>query len=146
MKTAYALFTALLMLLAASAAHAQARPVLIEDAWVRVLQGTATAYFHILNNSEAPDRLLGVSTSVAGKAELVRTRALGGKYTYQPIDSLEIGGFEDPRLIPGGIHVRLTGLRRDLAVGETVPLNLRFERSGNIEVAARVTNQALGNR
>jgi copper(I)-binding protein len=145
MRTALALATALLCLLAPSA-FAQSKPVVIENAWVRNYEGVVTVYFQILNNGEQPDRLLDVSTPVADKATLTRTRIRSGKYTYQPIESLEIGGFDDPRLRPGGIHVRLTGLKRDLAVGETVPLSLRFERSGTIEVAAKVSNQLLGNR
>ncbi len=145
MRTALSLLVALLCL-AAPPAFAQSKGIVIEDAWVRNYLGVVTVYFHILNNGEQLDRLLEVSTPVADKATLTRTRIRSGKYTYQPIDSLEVGGFDDPRLRPGGIHVRLTGVKRDLAVGEAVPLTLRFERSGTIEVTARVSNQLLGNR
>ena len=130
----------------AAPAHAQSKPVVVEDAWVRVYNGTVSAFFQILNNSEEPDRLLSVTTPVADKAQLLRTRATGSRYTYQPLESLDVGGFEAPRLRPGGIHVRLTGLTRELRVGDAVPLTLRFARSGTVEVTAHVSNQLLGNR
>ncbi|MCA0200054.1 MAG: copper chaperone PCu(A)C [Proteobacteria bacterium] len=137
---------AALLLSAPAPAFAQSKPVVIENAWVRIYEGTTSVYFHILNNAEEPDRLLDVSTLLADKAELIRTRIRSGKYTYLPVKGLEITGYNDERLRPGGIFVRLTGLKRDLHVGDTVPLTLRFERSGHIEVNARVGNQLLGNR
>ena len=139
-------FATVVFLVSCTAAHAQTKPVVIENAWVRLYEGTVSAYFQILNNSEEPDRLLAVSTPVADKAQLMRTRIRSGKYTYQAIDSLEIASFADPRLRPGGNFVRLTDVKRDLHVGETVPLTLKFERSGTIEVSARISNQLLGNR
>jgi periplasmic copper chaperone A len=145
MKTAASLLIAVVGLLA-SPAVAQSKPIVVENAWVRTHDGVVTVYFHILNNGDQPDRLLAVSTPVADKATLTRTRIRSGKYSYQAIDSLEVGGFDDPRLRPGGIHVRLTGLKRNLAVGESVPLSLRFERAGTVDVAAKVSNQLLGNR
>lgn len=133
-------------LLAAPSAIAQERSVVVEDAWVRVFEGTVTAYFHVINNSSEPDRLLQVSTPLADRAELLRTVLRNRKYTYPPLGPLEIKGFDDERLRPGGNHVRLTGVKHPLAVGESVPLTLRFARSGTIEVNARVSNQLLGNR
>lgn len=143
MRLLIATFAALLL---SSPALAQARPVVVEDAWVRVYEGDVTVYFHILNNGEEADRLVGVSTPVAGTAQLTRTRIRSGKFSYLPLAALEIGEFEDLRLRPGGTHVRLRELKRDLHVGDTIPLILRFERSGTIEVTARVGNQLLGNR
>ncbi len=141
-----ALVIVLSALLISTGVCAQSKPVVIENAWVRLYGDSVTAYFTILNNAEQPDKLLSVSSSAADKVELVRTRVRSGKYTYQPLAAIEIGGFDDERLRPGGLHVRLSGVRERLAVGSTVPLTLRFERSGTIEVTARVSNQLLGNR
>ncbi|MGE4061736.1 MAG: copper chaperone PCu(A)C [Rhodospirillaceae bacterium] len=134
------------LVVSAAPALAQAKPVVIENAWIRLHEGMVSAYFHILNNSEEPDRLLAVSTPRAEKAELLRTRIRSGKYVYQPVTDLEITGYDDERLRPGGLFVRLSGVKDRLAVGDIVPLTLRFERSGTIEVTARVSNQLLGNR
>ena len=127
-------------------AFSQSKTVTVEDAWVRVYEGTVTAYFLVRNDGTESDRLLGVSTPVADRAELLRTRVRSGKFDYQALTNLEVRGFEELRLRPGGVFVRLTGVNRNLAVGETVPLMLRFQRSGSLEVTARVSNQLLGNR
>lgn len=137
---------AAIVLLASAGAFAQSKAVTVDDAWVRVYEGAVTAYFHIVNNAKEPERLISVSTPVAGRAQLTSTRVLSGKFSFLPLAALEIDGFEEARLRPGATHVRLTDLTRELRVGDVVPLTLRFERSGNIEVTARVSNQLLGNR
>lgn len=144
MKAAFTVITLIFGLV--SPAAAQSKPVLIEKPWVRIFNGETSAYFTILNNSEEPDRLLGVSSPVASSAELYRTRIRAGKFTYLPLGGLAITGYDDERLHPGGNFIRLTGLKRELHVGQPVPLILHFERSGSIEVMARVGNQLLGNR
>ncbi|MCC6915100.1 MAG: copper chaperone PCu(A)C [Rhodospirillaceae bacterium] len=137
------LFVALVF---ATPAYAQSKSVVVEEAWVRIYEGATSAYFHIINKGEETDRLLEVSTPLADKAEVVSTRVRSGKFTYLPLKNLEIAGGGDERFRPGGVFVRLTGVKRALHVGDAVPLTLRFERSGHIEVSARVGNQLLGNR
>jgi len=141
-------FVVLIMLGVTPAAAQSLRPVTVENAWVRLLDGgqSVSVFFEIKNHVEQSDRLIEVGTPLADRARLYSTRRSSGRMTYLPIDNLDIGGFAEVRLRPGGYHVRLEGLRRPLRVGDTVPLTLRFSRSGHIEVSARVSNQLLGNR
>ena len=39
---------------------------------------------------------------------------------------------------PGGFHVMLIGLKKDLRVGDTVDLQLTFEQAGEVAVKASV--------
>jgi copper(I)-binding protein len=53
------------------------------------------------------------------------------------------GGIDIPangqvELKPGGFHVMLIGLTRDLNVGDSVQLTLTFEKAGQIPVTAQV--------
>ena len=53
------------------------------------------------------------------------------------------GGIEIPangqvELKPGGLHVMLIGLTRDLNPGETFPVTLQFENAGAVTVEAEV--------
>ncbi|MCK4899380.1 MAG: copper chaperone PCu(A)C, partial [Anaerolineales bacterium] len=41
-------------------------------------------------------------------------------------------------LKPGGLHIMLIGLSRDLKAGDQVSLSLGFEKSGEIKVEAEV--------
>ncbi len=134
------------ILLFSTAALAQSKPVVVDDAWVRIYEGATSAYVHVSNTGAEPDRLIEVSTPVADKAELVSTRVRSGKFTYLPLRTLEVAAGGEQRLRPGGVFIRLSAVKRDLKVGDLVPLTLRFERAGHIEVTARVANQLLGNR
>ena len=58
-------------------------------------------------------------------------------------DFLVQGGIEVPaggqvELKPGGYHVMLIGLMRDLSDGEKFPLTLQFEKGGEVTVEAEV--------
>lgn len=120
----------------------------IRDPWVRVFpaDGTITAYFTVDNPSVEPDRLLSVSTPFSGRVGIF----LGKYETLSPADipvpSVDIGSYKRIRFRPGGYFVKFESPVRSLRVGEIVPLTLQFQRSGRIEVRARVTNQLLGNR
>jgi hypothetical protein len=41
-------------------------------------------------------------------------------------------------LKPGGYHVMLIGIKRDLVVGDTFALDLEFEKSGTVTVQPEV--------
>jgi len=132
----------------AFAADAAPRRIEIHDSWVRVLpaDGSVTAYFEIDNPSPESDRLVSVSSPVAEKAALYRLRIKDLAPVNDPVPSLDVGGYKRIRLTPSDVHVKLVGVTRKLVVGDSIPLTLVFERSGRIEVTAKVTNQLLGNR
>lgn len=46
------------------------------------------------------------------------------------------------RLVPGGMHVMLMKLSRKPAVGDGVPVRLRFARAGDLSIAADVVPYA----
>jgi copper(I)-binding protein len=54
------------------------------------------------------------------------------------IDHLDIHAGETVELKPGGYHIMLMDLIRDLAVGDKVQLELTFESAGKVTVEAEV--------
>ena len=56
----------------------------------------------------------------------------------QPIARLEIPAGGTVQLAPGGYHVMLIGLTKDLNVGDTVQVTLKFEKAGDVTVTAQV--------
>jgi copper(I)-binding protein len=46
---------------------------------------------------------------------------------------------------PGRYQLTLAGLSRQLRPNTTVPLELRFERAGRVDVTMKVVNKLLGN-
>jgi len=134
--------------LAASAA-ADEPAIAISNAWARAMPEGAkagAAYVTITNNGTGADRLLGVSTPVAGEAQLHTTINDNGVMKMRPIESIELKPGASVTLKPGGMHLMLMGLKQPLKEGESFPLALNFEKAGRLETAVTVTKAgAMGN-
>jgi copper(I)-binding protein len=123
-------------------AQAQAQ-VEVSGAWVRPsvpAQKTSGAYMTITSRNAA--RLVGASSPVAGATELHETRVENNIARMRPAGSLPLAAGRSVELKPGGYHLMLLDLKRQLKAGESVPLVLRVEypdgRSGEVTVTARV--------
>lgn len=141
LKKLPALAASLLMAAAlfAMGAMAQTGTVEVTDAWARATPGKAengAAYLTIA----APngDRLTGVSTPLAKKAELHAMKMAGGIMTMRPLDGIDLPPGQPVMLKPGAVHVMLVGLKQPLQPGQTVPLILHFAKAGTREVTAAV--------
>ncbi len=103
-----------------------------------VLGERAAMYFLVSNPGALDDSLIQISSPAAERAEIHRTLDHGGMMTMEPVGSLLIPAGATVRLAPGGHHVMLQNLTRTLAAGDTVTANLRFQRTGEVFIQARV--------
>lgn len=112
----------------ATSAFAQ---VSVYQPWARatVPQQTASGAFMQLR-SATPARLVAVSSPVAAAAELHKMEMIGQMMKMRQVDSVELPAGEVVKLGAGGYHIMLTGLKRQLKEGETVPLSLVIEGKG----------------
>jgi copper(I)-binding protein len=117
--------------------------VQIGTAWSRpaIAGGNGAVYLTLVNQGPKSDRLTSVRADVA-EAELHQMTMEGGVMKMQPIS----GGIEVPaggkvELKPGGLHVMLIGLRKDLKAGDTFPITLRFQDAGEVSVQVKVLEQ-----
>ena len=62
----------------------------------------------------------------------------GDMMGMEPIARLEIPAGGTVQLAPGGYHIMLIGLTKDLNVGDTVQVTLKFEKAGDVTVTADV--------
>lgn len=111
----------------------------VKDAWARATPGKAengAAYLTIV--SPVPDRLTGVSTPIAKKAELHNMTMEGGVMKMRPLSEVDVPAGQPVPLKPGGTHIMLMGLNRQLKPGEHFPLTLSFEKGGTREVEVAV--------
>lgn len=135
-----------LIVLAFLAAPAWAQ-VSVEQPWSRATPPGAqvgVGFMTLRNAGGAADRLLGALSPLAGRVEMHVTRREGDVMKMRQVEAFEIppgGSFE---LKPGGAHLMLTGLERPLKQGERVPLTLRLEKGGELQVELEV--QAMGAR
>ena len=96
------------------------------------------AYFTIENRGGQADRLLRVTTTAAGTAEIHSMTMDGNVMKMRAVASVDIPPHAATALKPGGYHVMLLDLKQPLAAGQTVPLTLTFEKAGAVDVPARV--------
>lgn len=99
----------------------------------------SAVYMMLANPGDSPDRLLSAAADVAGAVEIHESTMDGDVMHMQQV----AGGIEIPangqvELKPGGLHVMLIGLTRDLNPGETFPVTLQFEQAGAVTVEAEV--------
>lgn len=134
-----ALALALAAVAAPAAAHHDHRIEVVEP-WARAaLAGrTSAAYMTLVNPTDTPDRLVSAASPVAQAVELHAHLHEGGVMRMRPVAAIEVHPGEPAVLAPGGLHVMLIGLTRDLRRGETIRLTLSFEQAGTVEVEVPV--------
>ena len=122
------------MLLALSGAAVHAQTVEVKDAWVRTAvpgqQGTG-AFMKITSKTDT--RLVGVSSPVAGVAEVHEMKMDKDVMTMRAVPALDLRAGQTLELKPGGYHVMLMELKQALPVGSSVPLTLVFRDSKGAE-------------
>ncbi len=140
----FAIWCSLLALVAACGGPSGPQ-IEIEGAWARPspkMAGAGAAYMVIKNTGGEDDKLLSGETPAAEVVELhesymdenqvMHMRAVEGGYIQIPA-----GG--QVELKPGGYHIMLIKLVEPLEAGTTIPLTLRFEKSGEIEIEVPVS-------
>jgi copper(I)-binding protein len=108
------------------------------DVWARAAATGNSAAYMILKNGGAADRLVKAESDVAGVVELHKTTMDGGMMKMAPVDGIDLPAQGQAELKPGGLHVMLIGLKREMKAGEKLKLKLYFEKAGVQEIEAEV--------
>lgn len=96
-------------------------------------------YMTIRNPGQQVDRLVNVASDAAKAAELhAVSQDKNGVMAMHPVDGIDVPANGEVALQPGGFHIMLIGLTRDLKVGDQVTVTLTFDKGGNLAVAATV--------
>jgi copper(I)-binding protein len=116
---------ALVAALVAICAHAQTT---VKDPWVRgtVVNQKATGMFAQIT-SAAGGKLVAASSPVAGVVEVHEMTMDGNVMKMRPVPALDLPAGKSVELKPGGYHVMLMDLKKELKEGETVPVTLVVE-------------------
>jgi copper(I)-binding protein len=135
------MFIAAIALPCATVGAAEPDAPRIDHAWARATPGSATvgaAYFRI--ESPIDDRLIGLSSPVAAKAELHTHIEENGLMRMHAVEGgLPIAAGQELELKPGGLlHVMLIDLNQKLRTGDRFPLVLTFEKAGPRDVMVKV--------
>lgn len=140
-----ALSAALCVASLAEAAHDFKQGALeIQHPWARPTvagQSAGGGYLAIRNTGSVADRLLGGTAAGAASVELHEMRMDGDVMRMREIKALELPAGKLVTLAPGGLHLMLMGLKAPLKVGDKLPVKLRFEKAGEVEVVFHVQSK-----
>lgn len=99
---------------------------------------TGAVYMTIRNPSNQPDRLVKVASDAAQVAELHMVEEQNGVMSMHHVDGIDVPANGEATLKPGGFHIMLINLIRDLKVGDAVTVTLTFAKAGDMPVQAKV--------
>ena len=125
----------------AQAGEARVGMLTISDAWARPTAGrtpNGAAYLTIANHGQNADRLVSAKSPASAKVELHTILTEGSVKKMRPVKAIEIEPGKIVELKPGGFHVMLLGLKAPLALGQTIPLTVTFERAGTATVEVTI--------
>jgi copper(I)-binding protein len=130
-------------------AGSAADEVVLSDPYVRAVPPMMqnSAMFATLRNTGSSDRaLVGAASEASEVVELHTHIHDGGIMRMRKVERIDLKAGEATVLEPGGLHVMLLGLKRQLDPGTTVQLDLRFDdgSSMSVEVPVRKVDTMQG--
>jgi periplasmic copper chaperone A len=123
-----------------SLAAAQMTPLIVQNAWMRQVPGadTAAVYLVLRNTSVQPVIVIGVRSPAATSVMIHETSTVGSQSRMRMHEKLVIAPGQSVAFEPGGLHVMLSGMKKSVLIGQTVPLIFLLANGGQVSVAAVV--------
>lgn len=101
-------------------------------------QPNGAMFMELVNGSNTDHALVAAESEVAEAVELHNHIMDGGMMRMRRVERIDVGAGESVTLRPGGLHLMLIGLARQLEPGQQVDLTLVFEDGSRIRVEAPV--------
>jgi copper(I)-binding protein len=129
------------VLASACTGRAPIPPIEVQDAWARPADSTATtaAYFVIVNHETTQVTLSAESSPIAESVALHETQQMSGMVHMTPLDAPQAIAPGDSLILKeGSKHLMVSGLKRKLVAGDSLPLLLTFSDGRVVHAAAVV--------
>ena len=132
----------LLLLLILSCNTGSSNSIEISNAWIREVpaeSGITALYFDIQNSGNTEDIIVSINTPFSEKAEIHNSVIDDdGTAKMVKIEEVTIATGDKIRFAPGGMHVMLIGLSKDINAGEEYEFNIIFQKEGKKTLKAKV--------
>ena len=131
MRTALIILTISFLTGLNASAQVEADKIVIKDAWVQEgppSQKITAAFMLIENHNAVEIALLSAVTDVARVVELHKMELEDGMMNMRKVDSINVPAGGMIELKPGGYHLMVIGLNKELKEGEDVKVTLRFSK------------------
>lgn len=113
--------------------------ITVVDAWARETPNDVSAVYMVIKNSGGPDRLVSAASSRSPNVQVHETVTEGSSMRMQEVEGgIEVPANGEVALAPGGYHIMLMNLAEPVKAGETVDIELTFEKAGVVKVDAPV--------
>jgi hypothetical protein len=119
----------------------------IEDAYTRATvpgQKVAGGFLKIQNKGNAPDQLVSASSPSAGEVQIHEMAMEGNVMKMRQVKDIAVPANGSVELKPGGYHLMFLDLKGPFVAGETIPVKLKFSKSGEVEVKMPVNAMGAG--
>jgi copper(I)-binding protein len=112
----------------------------VQGAWTRpaATGSNGAVYLTIENGTAQDDALLSAQAEIASATELHLSQMEGDKMSMHRQEQVALPAGQVVTFAPGGLHIMLVDLTRDLTNGETFDVKLKFERTGEKTVTVTV--------
>lgn len=112
--------------------------IVIEAPWAVSLKDDEVLVFMTIHNgSKETDTIKSVSSKAADSVAIAKFDG-GAMQNSEDLDTLETPKGEATNLTQDGFHLRLTDLKEKVKSGDTIPLKLTFEDTGELMVDVSV--------
>ncbi|SEA50062.1 MAG: copper chaperone PCu(A)C [Candidatus Thiothrix putei] len=115
--------------------------VQVENAFARAVppgQPNSASFMTLVNSSDSDHSIKSAASPVATTVELHTHTNNNGVMEMRQVPQIDVPAKGRTELKPGGLHVMLIGLTKDLKVGETAQLTLTFEDGSTTTVEAPI--------
>lgn len=116
---------------------------MVYNAWIRpTVQGQNGAVYFLLNNYSAEaDELVAASSNITDSVEIHESSMVEGTDVMQmnQVFSVPLNGGSEVTFKPGGLHIMLVDVKREIKNGETVEITLHFKKHADIPVNVSVS-------
>ncbi|MCW9707092.1 copper chaperone PCu(A)C [Fodinibius salsisoli] len=116
----------------------------LSDGWARpAAQGQSSAvYMSISNGTASRDSISNIASPIAANAGIHETyKGENGIIGMRPAPGQVIPSGEDLYFKPNGLHIMLMKLKEDLAVGDSIDVDITFNRVGTHSIRVPVKVQ-----
>jgi copper(I)-binding protein len=125
---------------------ASGKDIEISNIWAREAHashhGHSAVYLDIANNSNDNDVLLNASTPIAGDTQIHNTVIKDSISSMIHLSELEIPAKSSVVFKPKSLHIMLMGLKHDIKVGDSFPMEFIFKKAGKIIATVTVKKPA----
>jgi len=112
----------------------------VHEVWMRpAAQGeNGAVYFVIHNHSSEEDELIGISSDIAEAVEMHESKMNGDVMEMNQVESVPLEAYAEIKFEPGGLHIMLVNLKKDVKVGDEIDVTLHFKNFEDIRVMVPV--------